>query len=116
MSRMMIGACLVMFSLGATHANDVDKYPPGHKPFNAPKAPLPNGVFAPDSCFGYHATRWTPWCTACTNCGATESITQSCTNKAIILFETPSTSKAMPAPAKTVPAPETIKPMPPVQK
>ena len=115
MSRMTTTALLALIAFGLLHATDVDKYPPGQKPFHSPKAPVPNGVLAPDACFGFHATRWTPWNYACNNGTATPSVGQSCTNnKAIIIFEEPSAVKN--SPSTLAPAPESTKPMPPAKK
>lgn len=116
MSRMIIGMLLGLVVTSSLDATDVDKFRPGHKPFQAPKAPLPNGVFAADTCFGFHATRWTPWHGACHDSGAmAPPIGQSCTNKAIILFEEPSAVKSA-QPSRMLPAPEASKPMPPPKK
>jgi len=127
MSRMIASTLLGLFTVGTLCATDVDKYPPGQKPFHSPKAPVPNGVFAPDACYGFHATRWTPWTQACGNCNATGApLTQSCTNAgsgAIIIFDdlpaSPIVTPSRPLPGTTTPAPESInlnKPMPPVKK
>lgn len=127
MSRMITCLILGWFTVSTVCATDVGKYPPGQKPFHSPKAPVPNGVFATDVCYGFHATKWTPWNQACANCGSSgSSLTQSCTSSAssaIIFFDGP-TSMPAAAPLKTVPgatapAPESNQlnmPMPPVKK
>lgn len=116
MSRMIFVSLLGLAVTGTLAATDVDKFRPGHKPFHAPKAPLPNAVFAAESCFGYHATRWTPWHGACHDSGAmAPPVGHSCANKAIILFEEPSAVKSA-QPSALMPAPETSKPMPPAKK
>lgn len=127
MSRMMTSTLLGLFTVCSIFATDVDKYPPGQKPFHSPKAPVPNGVFAPDACYGFHATRWTPWNQACGNCNATgQPLTQSCTSSssgAIIIFDAlpaaPIVAPSQPLPGTTAPAPESTnlnKPMPPVKR
>ncbi|MFT3879828.1 MAG: hypothetical protein QM703_09230 [Gemmatales bacterium] len=127
MSRMIAFTLLGLFTVSTLCATDVDKYPPGQKPFHSPKAPVPNGVFAPDACYGFHATRWTPWNQVCSNCTATGApLTQSCTNSgcgAIIIFDdlpsAPVITQTKPLPGTTTPAPESTnlnKPMPPVRK
>ncbi len=132
MSRMIAFTLIGLFTASTLCATDVDKYPPGQKPFHSPKAPLPNGVFAPDACYGFHATRWTPWNQVCGNCTAAGApLTQSCTSGscnsgssgAIIIFDTPTASPILtpsqPLPGTTTPAPESTnlnKPMPPVKK
>lgn len=115
MSRMMFSLMLFTGVLQTGYCTDVDKYPPGHKPFHSPKAPQPNGVLAVNSCFGYHATRWTPWGAACTGQAAQPAeIGKSCMSIAIILYEKPETK---PAPSRViVPAPEQVRPMPPVNR
>lgn len=105
-----------LLTVGLLHATDVGMFPPGHKPFHSPKAPQPNGVLAADACFGFHATRWTPWYGACAQVEGSAKVGQSCTNKAIILFEEPSAVKSAPAPSAIAPAPEANKPMPPAKK
>lgn len=122
MSRMIAASLLTLFAVSMLLATDVDKYPPGHKPFHSPKAPCPNGVLGDDTCFGHYATRWTPWNAACNQCGVpmtTTQIGQSVTqgNAAIILWDTPlSTAPSATIPSTMVPAPESVKPMPPAKK
>lgn len=127
MLRMIAFTLLGLFTVRALCATDVDKYPPGQKPFHSPKAPVPDGVFAANSCYGFHTTRWTPWNQACGNCNAAGApLTQSCTNggsDGMIIFDAPPLSPVlMPSqtfPGATIPAPESTnlnKPMPPVKK
>lgn len=120
MSRMIACLWLGCIAAGTLQANDPLSYPPGQRPFHSPKAPQPTGVLAPDACFGFHATRWTPWNAACSNSASGVPFEQSCTaSKGIILFEeAPATTSAPSSKTQLLPAPEsrTPKPMPPVKK
>ena len=118
MSRMTVSLMLGLLALSTTLASDVNNYRPGYKPFCPPRAPQPTGVLS--ACFGFHATRWTPWQASCgdTQPTAPPPGGQSCNtsnSKAIVLFENapaPATApQAMPAPAAG-----SVKPMPPVKK
>lgn len=113
MTRMSWTALAIVATTLPLIADDVNCCPPGHKPFHTPKAPQPNGVLAPDVCFGYHATKWMPWGAACAqqNIKTTE-VTKSCTSSAIILFDQPSTSTA-PSQGKVT---DMVKPMPPAKR
>jgi hypothetical protein len=114
MTRMLFAAMLTLSTATFLLANDVDTYPPGQKPFHAPKAPQPNGVLAPGVCFGYHATKWMPWGAACAGQGVVKpaEIGKSCTSSAIILFDEPATVGASSQGKVTEP----VKPMPPVKR
>ena len=122
MSRMIACLFLGILTAQALCASDVEKYPPGQNPFHSPKAPVPNGVFASDACYGYHVTKWTPWHQACGSCTTGTTLAQSCTPntpKAIIIYDSPAATPAPPAPGAIAPAPESPalnKPMPPVKK
>lgn len=115
MTRMLLASLVTLLLTQLASATDSCITPYGKRPFSSPKAPCPNGVLAPGVCFGYHATRWTPWQLACQDCGAAVSQVATGTTvstKGIILFEQP----AKPAPAtQLVPSPEQVKPMPPVR-
>ncbi len=116
MSRMVVASFMTVLLIQMAMADDcvtpIRSY--GQRPFSNPKAPCPNGVMAPGVCFGYHATRWTPWQLACQDCGAVVAQTATSTpvsNKGIILFEQ---GKA-PSAGQLMPSPEQVKPMPPVR-
>lgn len=115
MTRMLLASLMTLLLTQMVSATDNCITPYGKRPFSAPKAPCPNGVLASGVCFGYHATRWTPWLLACQDCGATVAQvaqgTQAST-KGIILFEQP--ARTAPA-SQLVPSPEQVKPMPPVR-
>jgi hypothetical protein len=89
---------------GLAQASDLEKYPPGAKPFHTPKSPQPVGVLT--NCYGYHPTNWTPWQVACTepagNCAP--AVTAQPSSKTIILYDR--------APEANVPASDKAQPMP----
>jgi len=137
MSRKILGIALLSMVATNAWATDACKYPPGQKPYCRPRGPCPNGVLAPEACFGYFNTKWTQWNQACgPEVASGHSVTghscTDCASKGIILFESDSAAKQAPSQTVVKPAPEAVpqsappkpmpqepvppKPMPPVKK